>query len=151
MAFYISMFFIYNLCFFSDFVGLDPWVWIPGFGLLGLDSWVWSPGLGFLGLDSWVWSPGFGVLCLNSWIWTPGLNLMPDVIKSMIWKPKLRILGCHLPPQYQIIHSAGEPSPETRFKKNSLHELAHALQRTFTWQGGLEEIGNDSWEFRYTC
>ena len=28
-----------------DFLGADPWVWIPGFGLLGLDSWVWSPDL----------------------------------------------------------------------------------------------------------
>ena len=54
--------------------GLDSWFRIPGLGLLGLDSWLWIPG--FLGLVSWVWIPGFGFLGLESWIWIPGLGFL---------------------------------------------------------------------------
>ena len=125
-----SLLFIDISSIFIDFLGLDPWVWIPGFGLLGLDSWVWSPGLGFLGLDSWVWSPGFGVLGLDSWIWTPGLNLLPEVIKPMIWSAELQIMTRYSRSAYREM---GEPGPETRFFLQALHKLARALQVALPW------------------
>ena len=49
-------------------LGLDSWVWVPGFGFLGLESWAWIAGLRFLGLESWVWNPGLGFLDLDSWL-----------------------------------------------------------------------------------
>ena len=130
----------------TDALGLDPWFWIPGFGLLGLDSWVWSPGLGFLGLDSWVWSPGFGVLGLDSWIWTPGLNLRLEVIKPMIWSPELQIMTRY---SRSAVHWSGEGGPETHFFLQALHKLARALQITLTRWGGLGEIGGDSFNLTY--
>ena len=74
-------------------LGLDSWVWNPGFGFLvwspGLDSWIWTSGFELLHLDSWlgflfrfgglgslVWSPGTGVLGLDSWVWPPGFKVV---------------------------------------------------------------------------
>ena len=50
-----------------EFLGLDSWVGIAGFGFLGLETWAWIPGLGFLVLESWDWSPGLGFLDFDSW------------------------------------------------------------------------------------
>ena len=67
---------------------------------LSLFHCTWTTGLGSLGLESWDWNLAFGVLGLDSWIWTPGLNLLPEVIKPMIWSLELQILGS---PPRQII------------------------------------------------
>ena len=107
------------------FLDLDSWVWIPGFGFLSLESWAWIPGLGFLGLESWIWSPGLGFLDLDSW---PKPIARSDFSYAFLTK----FANPEVPP---TIHPniTGEGGPETRFKKESLHKLARAPQRTLPW------------------
>ena len=120
------------LSMFIDFLGLDPGVWIHGFGFLGLDSWFGIHGFGFMGLDSWVWIPGFGFLGLDSWVWIPGFGflslksglgflgwdswiwlrirtLIKTLSKPMIWKQKLQIMTTHVQPSDARGHPAWKP------------------------------------------
>ena len=69
--------------------------------------------LGVLGLDSWVWSPGFGALALDFWILTPGQNHRENLIKTISFSTKFANHGVPPPPKAEP--RAGEPGPETHF------------------------------------